>query len=81
MPERKESITITQAIIGLAKSFDLQITAEGVERREQLDFLRREACDEIQGNYYSRPLPYEDFIEFCLEEIGPQEGARPGVPS
>lgn len=59
----RESATIIKAIIGLAKSFELAITAEGVEQEDQLLFLEREQCDEIQGFYFSRPLPLEEFKE------------------
>ncbi|MGE5027233.1 MAG: EAL domain-containing protein [Betaproteobacteria bacterium] len=41
--------------------------AEGVETAEQLDFLRTAGCDEIQGYYYSRPLPEADFIRFLQQ--------------
>ena len=40
--------------------------AEGVEEKEQVDILKGMDCDEIQGFYYSRPLPYE---EICKMEI------------
>jgi EAL domain-containing protein (putative c-di-GMP-specific phosphodiesterase class I) len=46
------------------------VIAEGVETVEQLDFLRAEDCDEIQGYYYSRPLPEDDFIRF-LQQSAP----------
>lgn len=52
---------ITEAIIAMGKSLSLTITAEGVETKEQQDFLRNRACDEMQGYYFSRPVPPSEF--------------------
>lgn len=48
----------------MAKSLGMQTIAEGVEASEQLAFLRHHRCDEIQGYYYSKPLPAEQFETF-----------------
>jgi len=52
---------IVRAIINLGHSLDLRIMAEGVETAEQLAFVRNEGCDEVQGFYFSPPVPAEDF--------------------
>jgi EAL domain-containing protein (putative c-di-GMP-specific phosphodiesterase class I) len=52
--------TITSAIIALAHSLKLQVIAEGVETSAQLDFLKERACDEMQGYYFSRPIPRDE---------------------
>jgi EAL domain-containing protein (putative c-di-GMP-specific phosphodiesterase class I) len=52
-----EDETITSAIIALAHSLNLQVIAEGVETSAQLDFLLARKCDEMQGFYFSRPVP------------------------
>ena len=64
IPHSQESIAIAKAIISLSKTFGIAITAEGVENKEQLDFLINQNCDEIQGYYFSKPLNKEDFIDF-----------------
>ncbi len=58
-----EDAAITRAIIAMAHSMELKVVAEGVETREQLDFLRQHKCDEIQGYLISRPVPAGQFIE------------------
>lgn len=52
---------ITTAIINMAHTLNMRVVAEGVETREQLDFLRIHDCDEIQGYYFSKPLSVKDF--------------------
>ncbi len=47
--------------IALAKELGLYVTAEGVEKEDQVDFLKRINCDSIQGFYYSKPLPTDEF--------------------
>lgn len=65
LPHDPDSVCISHAIIGLAKNFGLALTAEGVEHADQLEFLRNEGCDEIQGFHFSRPLALDDFVAFA----------------
>lgn len=62
--ENPEDKTIVTAIISMAHSLKMVTIAEGVETHEQLDFLRENQCDEIQGYLYSRPVPSEAFEHF-----------------
>jgi len=52
---------IVKALISLGHSLNLQIIAEGVEEAEQVEFLRREGCDLLQGYLYGRPMPEAEF--------------------
>ena len=47
--------------ISLAHSLGMKVLAEGVEKAKQVEILRSLSCDEIQGFYYARPLPWENF--------------------
>jgi diguanylate cyclase (GGDEF)-like protein/PAS domain S-box-containing protein len=51
-----DDAAITAAIISMARSLHLKVTAEGVENEAQMAFLRAHQCDEIQGYYFSKPL-------------------------
>ncbi len=61
LPDNQKSATIATTIIDLAHNLDFKVVAEGVEFKEQLDFLVANKCDFYQGYYFSRPLPPEDF--------------------
>jgi CheY-like chemotaxis protein len=55
------SAAITRATIAMAHALQIKVIAEGVEDQEQLAFLQRLGCDEIQGYFYSRPVPAGEF--------------------
>jgi diguanylate cyclase (GGDEF)-like protein/PAS domain S-box-containing protein len=57
IPRDVDDMTIVEAVVGLAHSLKLEVTAEGVETVEQLAFLRELGCDHIQGFLVSRPVP------------------------
>lgn len=62
----RESALIAAAILDLAHRLKLKVIAEGVETREQLDYLRDNKCDEMQGFWFSRPVPAADFETMLL---------------
>lgn len=53
----KDGGPIVQTIVNLARTLDLQVVAEGVEAQNEVEFLERLGCDQIQGYFYSKPLP------------------------
>ena len=62
-----DDATITEAIISMAHSLKLYVIAEGVETVEQLAFLMRYGCDEVQGFLFSRPVPGEECAAFITD--------------
>ncbi|WP_447595246.1 putative bifunctional diguanylate cyclase/phosphodiesterase [Aquipseudomonas campi] len=66
-----EDAAITRAIIAMAHGLDLKVVAEGVETQGQMDFLKAQRCDEIQGFLISRPLPAEQFAQLLRDQAAP----------
>ena len=62
--ENPKTKSIVHSIIGMAHEIGIKTVAEGVETEEQVRFLRQSGCDYIQGYYYSKPLPEEEFVGF-----------------
>ena len=61
--------SISKAIILLGQSLNLKVIAEGVETAEQLALLQQFGCDEVQGYFFSKPLPNTDLEKFLLNRI------------
>jgi diguanylate cyclase (GGDEF)-like protein/PAS domain S-box-containing protein len=70
-----QSAAIVRAVIGLARGLDMPVVAEGVETADQLDFLTREHCDEVQGYLIGRPKPIHHYDEIIGLRAG-SERAR-----
>lgn len=64
-----EDAAITRAIIAMAHSLELKVVAEGVETQAQMDFLKSQGCDEIQGFLISRPIEASAFVELLRAQI------------
>ena len=62
--ENPKTKSIVHSIIGMAHEIGIKTVAEGVETEGQVSFLRQSGCDYIQGYYYSKPLPEEEFVGF-----------------
>lgn len=60
----EDNVAIVRAIVAMAKSLRMVVTAEGVEEKPQFRFLDEIQCEEIQGFWVSRPLPADDYIRF-----------------
>ncbi len=69
VPVDVENKAITEAIIAMGKSLNLTVVAEGVETEEQQAFLREHACDEMQGFYFSKPVPPGEFAELLRGHV------------
>ena len=67
LPQQENSRTIVTAIVALAHGLGLQVTAEGVETREQADHLIGQGCDILQGYVFARPMPAQQFLAFQQE--------------
>ncbi len=71
-----ESRAIVGAIASLGTCFGMSTTAEGVETREQLDLVVSEGCSEVQGRYFSMPVPPSDVLRL-LTELGQHDTPEP----
>jgi diguanylate cyclase (GGDEF)-like protein len=61
LPHDEDDKAIAKAVISLGHELELRVLAEGVETAEQLAFLRASGCDEMQGYFFSRPIPPAEF--------------------
>ncbi len=62
------SENILASVVRMAKWLDMPVVAEGVERREQVDFLKSIGCEYVQGYYFARPMPVEDYENLAFSE-------------
>ncbi len=66
IPDDAEDKALVQAIMAMAHSLSLEVVAEGVETKEQLDYLSTLGCDSIQGYFFSKPLPDKQFDDLMM---------------
>ncbi|MEE9613519.1 MAG: EAL domain-containing protein [Thermodesulfobacteriota bacterium] len=64
----EKDAAIVVAVIAMAHGLGIKAIAEGIETREQLDFLRANRCDQMQGYLFSRPLPDKEFTDLLRED-------------
>ena len=76
MTRNAANASITRAIISLAHSLNLSVLAEGVETEGQLTFLREQGCDEVQGYFFGRPVPGEEFVHMLTRATPSQCSKR-----
>jgi len=69
LPGDKENAVLVQAIIAMAHGLRLEVIAEGVETAEQWEYLRALECDYVQGYYFGKPMPQEDFEDFLIAQL------------
>ena len=66
-PFTAKSRKILKYLVSMAKDLSVHTLAEGAETKDQCDFLREIGCEKIQGYYYGKPVPCEDFQQYCLD--------------
>jgi len=66
IPENQDDKEIAATIIAMGHTLRLKVLAEGVETKEQLEFLKDCGCDLYQGFYKSKPLAADEFLKFLL---------------
>ena len=59
---------ILEYVVSMAEKLGLGLLAEGVETKEQVELLRKIGCDKVQGYYFAKPMPQEEFFEFLIKE-------------
>lgn len=60
--------SVIESTVRMAKKIGVQTLAEGVETKEQLDFLKSIGCEKIQGYYFGKPMPYDNVVERIKEQ-------------
>ena len=70
MEEDEKNLKLVEIILDIAKFLGVPVVAEGVETKAQLDMLKCMGCQVIQGYYFSKPVPAEEFEKFIEKEIG-----------
>jgi len=70
MMASKKGMLILEHVVAMAKKLELGLLAEGVETKEQVALLSEIGCDRVQGYYYAKPMPQEDFFERLLKDRG-----------
>jgi len=58
----KQSLSVVSTIISLGKELNLEVIAEGVETQEQIDILKNNWCDEVQGFFYAKPMKLDELL-------------------
>ncbi len=75
--ENSQDQTLVAGMISLAHNLSMQVVAEGVEKPEQLEFLRRHHCDYVQGYLIARPMPFSEFSDFLIQNSSHPSQASP----
>ncbi|MFZ6759828.1 EAL domain-containing protein [Undibacterium sp. Ji50W] len=69
IPHNQDSVILTHAIIAMANALGMSVTAEGVEKADQMFFLADSGCHEMQGFYFSQPLPVDKFEKLLGDNV------------
>jgi EAL domain-containing protein (putative c-di-GMP-specific phosphodiesterase class I) len=79
LKHNSQSATIVRAVIGLARGLEVPVIAEGVETKEQLEFLTGANCDEVQGFIIGRPQPIEHYADLVNGKSTARQSAHGGL--
>lgn len=79
LPDDEDDRVITELIISMAQRLSLEVVAEGVETQEQYKYLASLGCEYIQGYYFSRPLPADEFMIYIFETAKKPRGVFEGT--
>ncbi len=74
IPDNLEDLAIVEAVLAIAKTLNLDVIAEGVETRKQLEYLSSSCCNEIQGYYFSEPQPPNQLPSLLNADYAKMEG-------
>ena len=69
MFDSEKNMQMLKLMMQIKDSLGVPVVAEGVETKEQLDLLKEMGCDIVQGYYFSKPVPAEEFEKFIEEKI------------
>ena len=75
----EKDLRLVELILDIARNLKMPVIAEGVETESQMTLLKNAGCDFVQGYYFSRPLPPEEFEAFIARETGSSEENRKPV--
>ncbi|MBC7983469.1 MAG: EAL domain-containing protein [Candidatus Obscuribacterales bacterium] len=77
IPHDTDDATIARTIVDMGRSMDMEVIAEGVETREQMDFLRAHGCHYAQGRLFGEPMTGDDFLALVIsQEMGAASVSR-----
>lgn len=81
LPACERAASIARIVVLLGKALHMRIVAEGVENETQLEFLRANGCDEVQGYFFATPLPYEEAAKWIAARDSSSDAPEGGAPS
>lgn len=65
--DQSSDVVMVNAILSIADSYKLKTTAEGIEHKHQLEYMRNHCCDRVQGYYFSKPIDFNDLLQFIAD--------------
>ena len=77
LPRNQDAVALTRGVVAMAHSLNLRVIAESVETSDQWEFLRELGCEEMQGNYFSAPVPAGIIASIVQQPVAP--GRRASV--